>query len=44
MLTLNAEWSTLMANEADHQDPRYQAGDAVGVPLLAASSPVGSTR
>lgn len=44
MIALNDEWSKLMnAYEADHQDPRNQACHAVGIPLIAASVPVGAT-
>ena len=44
MFKLNPEWSTLMANyAADHRDPRNQACHAVGIPLIAASVPVGAT-
>lgn len=44
MFKLNADWSGLMANyAADHQDPRNQACHAIGIPLIAASLPVGAT-
>lgn len=44
MIRLNDEWSSLMKSyEADHQDPRNQACHAVGIPLIAASVPVGAT-
>lgn len=44
MIRLNAEWTRLMHNyEADHQDPRNQACHRVGIPLIAASIPVGAT-
>jgi uncharacterized membrane protein YGL010W len=44
MITLNAEWSTLMQNyAADHADPRNQTCHAIGIPLIAASVPVGAT-
>jgi len=43
-LTLNGEWSALMRSyDMDHQDPRNQACHAVGIPLIAASFPVGAT-
>lgn len=43
-LNLNPEWSQLMRNyELDHQDPRNQACHSVGIPLIAASIPVGAT-
>ncbi len=41
---LNPEWTDLMARYAqDHQDPVNQACHAVGIPLIAASFPVGLT-
>jgi uncharacterized membrane protein YGL010W len=44
MMRLNKEWTRLMRNyEADHQDPRNQACHKVGIPLIAASLPVGAT-
>jgi uncharacterized membrane protein YGL010W len=44
MIRLNAEWTDLMKSyEADHQNPRNQACHAVGIPLIAASIPVGAT-
>lgn len=44
MIRLNAEWTNLMKNyDADHQDPRNQACHKVGIPLIAASLPVGAT-
>lgn len=44
MIRLNAEWTDLMKSyEADHQDPRNQACHKVGIPLIAASLPVGAT-
>src|SRR5918912_608230 len=44
MLKLNAEWTDLMRKyEGDHQDPRNQACHRVGIPLIAASLPVGAT-
>jgi uncharacterized membrane protein YGL010W len=44
MLRLNAEWTDLMHKyEADHADPRNQACHRVGIPLIAASLPVGAT-
>ena len=44
MIRLNAEWTELMKSyEADHQDPRNQACHKVGIPLIAASIPVGAT-
>ena len=44
MIVLNAEWTALMKNyEADHSDPRNQACHKVGIPLIAASLPIGAT-
>ena len=43
-MKLNTEWSELMtAYEADHSDPRNQACHRIGIPLIAASFPVGAT-
>lgn len=43
-IQLNAEWSALMAQyRADHQDPRNQFCHSIGIPLIAASVPVGAT-
>ncbi len=43
-MRLNDEWSELMKNyEADHADPRNQACHKVGIPLIAASLPIGAT-
>jgi len=43
-MRLNDEWSQLMMNyEADHADPRNQACHKVGIPLIAASLPIGAT-
>ena len=44
LLTLNDEWTDLMRKyEGDHSDPRNQACHKVGIPLIAASLPVGAT-
>jgi uncharacterized membrane protein YGL010W len=44
MIQLNQEWSDLMhIYEGDHQDPRNQVCHRVGIPLIAASLPVGAT-
>ncbi len=44
MIRLNDDWSALMrAYELDHSDPRNQACHRVGIPLIAASIPVGVT-
>jgi uncharacterized membrane protein YGL010W len=44
MIRLNAEWTDLMHKyEADHSDRRNQVCHQVGIPLIAASLPVGAT-
>jgi uncharacterized membrane protein YGL010W len=44
MIQLNAEWSDLMRSyEEQHADPRNQACHRVGIPLIAASIPIGAT-
>lgn len=44
MIRLNDEWTDLMRRyEADHADPRNQACHRVGIPLIAASLPIGAT-
>lgn len=44
MITLDSEWTDLMKRyEQDHADPRNQACHRVGIPLIAASFPVGAT-
>jgi uncharacterized membrane protein YGL010W len=44
MIQLNSEWTGLMHKyEADHSDPRNQICHQVGIPLIAASFPVGAT-
>lgn len=44
MIRLDTEWSQLMRNyEQDHQDLRNQACHRVGIPLIAASLPIGAT-
>lgn len=43
-MRLNDEWTGLMRSyEQDHSDPRNQACHKVGIPLIAASIPVGAT-
>ena len=43
-MKLNAEWSRLMeAYDEQHQDPRNQTCHKIGIPLIAASIPVGAT-
>lgn len=44
MIQLNDEWTALMHGyEEDHSDPRNQACHKVGIPLIAASIPIGAT-
>jgi uncharacterized membrane protein YGL010W len=44
LVKLNAEWSELMDKyQADHQNPINQACHSVGIPLIAASLPLGAT-
>lgn len=44
MIRLNDEWTRLMhAYEQDHADPRNKACHRVGIPLIAASIPIGAT-
>lgn len=44
LLRLNKEWSGLMESyRADHQNRYNQACHTVGIPLIAASIPVGAT-
>ena len=44
LLALNEEWSELMRRyENDHADWRNQACHRIGIPLIAASLPVGAT-
>jgi len=44
MITLDTEWTDLMRRyEQDHADPRNQACHRIGIPLIAASFPVGAT-
>lgn len=43
-LQLNKEWSDLLTNYvADHQNPINQKCHTVGIPLIAASLPIGAT-
>lgn len=43
-IELNDEWSRMMESyRADHQDPRNQLCHSIGIPLIAASLPVGAT-
>jgi len=44
MIQLDAEWTDLMRKyEEQHADPRNQACHRVGIPLIAASLPLGAT-
>lgn len=44
MIRLNAEWSALLdAYKGDHQDPRNQLCHKFGIPMIAASIPIGAT-
>jgi uncharacterized membrane protein YGL010W len=44
LVKLNAEWSSLMTQyQADHQHPANQACHAIGIPMIAASLPIGAT-
>ncbi|WP_051526654.1 Mpo1-like protein [Alkanindiges illinoisensis] len=43
-ITLNAEWTRLLKSyKADHQNPRNQFCHKIGIPLIAASLPIGAT-
>jgi uncharacterized membrane protein YGL010W len=43
-INLNKDWTNLLTSyKADHQDPRNQFCHKVGIPLIAASLPVGAT-
>jgi uncharacterized membrane protein YGL010W len=44
MLQLNREWSRLLSDyKNQHKDPRNQACHRIGIPLIAASFPIGAT-
>ncbi len=44
LIKLNPEWTALMRQyQDDHQNPVNQACHTVGIPLIAASLPVGAT-
>jgi uncharacterized membrane protein YGL010W len=44
MIQLNPEWTDLMLRyDEQHADPRNRACHRVGIPLIAASFPVGAT-
>jgi uncharacterized membrane protein YGL010W len=43
-MKLNAEWTALMHSyDEQHADPRNQACHKIGIPMIAASFPVGAT-
>lgn len=43
-ITLNAEWTRLLKSyKADHQNSRNQFCHKIGIPLIAASLPLGAT-
>ncbi len=43
-IKLNAEWNHLMQQyREDHQDPRNQFCHSIGIPMIAASLPIGAT-
>jgi uncharacterized membrane protein YGL010W len=44
MIRLNSEWTTLMHEyDEQHADPRNRVCHQIGIPLIAASFPVGAT-
>lgn len=44
MFHLNAEWTRLLEDyKQQHQDPRNQACHRIGIPMIAASLPIGAT-
>jgi len=44
MIRLNREWTELLSNyKQAHTDPRNQACHRIGIPMIAASFPVGAT-
>jgi uncharacterized membrane protein YGL010W len=44
MIRLNREWSRLLSEyKEQHTDPRNQACHRIGIPMIAASFPVGAT-
>ncbi|WP_394823621.1 Mpo1-like protein [Pendulispora albinea] len=43
-MQLNREWSELLESyKGDHQHPKNQACHAIGIPMIAASIPIGAT-
>ena len=43
-ITLNEEWSELLEQyKGDHQDSRNQLCHSIGIPMIAASLPLGAT-
>ena len=44
MIRLNAEWTRLLEEYQEaHSDPRNQRCHAIGIPMIAASFPIGAT-
>jgi uncharacterized membrane protein YGL010W len=44
MIRLNREWSELLADyKRQHRHPRNQACHRIGIPMIAASIPIGAT-
>lgn len=44
MIRLNREWTELLSKyKGEHTDPRNQACHRIGIPMIAASFPVGAT-
>jgi len=43
-MQLNREWSRLLESyKGDHQNPKNQACHSIGIPMIAASIPIGAT-
>ncbi|WP_394833486.1 DUF962 domain-containing protein [Pendulispora rubella] len=43
-MQLNREWSRLLESyKDDHQNPKNQAFHSIGIPMIAASLPIGAT-
>lgn len=44
MIRLNEKWSALLEDyKSQHTDPRNQACHRIGIPMIAASFPIGAT-
>ena len=44
MIRLNREWTKLLVQyKIEHSDPRNQACHRIGIPMIAASFPIGAT-